>query len=168
METDKKDRINEKKTQIGNRNQRKLKKYSHNFDEMFVFFLKSYRKGILTFCGSAVNVSYITRDELGHTDGKYSFRKFENGQFKWKEFNSCHPNVLKGVNTGKKSWGLWVKQWSEGIVEWSFTKEEIVKEFTDKGITIPTALMKEFDNAIIKCREDGYDKQLEMLRLMKS
>lgn len=153
-----------RKNEIGNRKERKLKKYSDNFEEMFTFFLQSYRKGILTFCGSHVNVSYVEPDELGHTSGKYSFRKFENGQFKLKEYNSCHPNILKGVITGKKSWGLWRKQWVEGICEWSFTKEEIVKSFMDKGIKIPDPLMKEFDNAIEKGKHIRNMEYLEQLR----
>jgi hypothetical protein len=131
---------------------------------MFTFFLQSYRKGLLTFCGSHVNVSYISPDELGQTNGKFSFRKFENGQFKLKEYNSCHPNVLKAVITGKKSWGLWVKQWVEGIVEWSFTKEEIVKSFTDKDIVIPEPLMNEFNNAIEKGKHKRNMKYLESLK----
>jgi hypothetical protein len=131
---------------------------------MFIFFLQSYRKGLLTFCGSHVNVSYIEPDDLGKTDGKYSFRKFENGQFKLKEYNSCHPNILKGAITGKKSWGLFVKQWTEGICDWCFTKEEIVKEFTDNGITIPEPLMKEFDNAIEKGKHNRNMRYLESLK----
>jgi len=131
---------------------------------MFIFFLQSYRKGLLTFCGSHVNASYIEPDDTGKTDGKFSFRKFENGQFKLKQYNSCHPNILKGVITGKKSWGLHVKMWSEGITEWSFTKDEIVKSFTDKGIVIPEPLMKEFDNLINKLKQIRNNNYLENLK----
>lgn len=119
---------------------------------MFTFFLQSYRKGILTFCGSHVNVSYVEPDELGQTSGKYSFRKFENGQFKLKEYNSCHPNILKGVITGKKSWGLFLNMWAEGIAECNFTKNEIIEEFTSKGITMPKPLLLDFENRINKLK----------------
>ncbi len=131
---------------------------------MFIFFLQSYRKELLTFCGSHVDVSYVEPDDLGQTDGKFSFRKFENGQFKFKQYNSCHPNILKGVITGKKSWGLHVKMWSEGITEWSFTKDEIVKSFTDNGIVIPEPLMKEFDNLINKLKQIRNNNYLESLK----
>lgn len=141
-----------RKNEIGNRKERKLKKYSDNFEEMFTFFLQSYRKGLLTFCGSHVNVSYVEPNELGHTSGKYSFRKFENGQFKFKKYNSCHPNILKGVITGKKSWGLFLNMWAEGIAECNFTKNEIIEEFTSKGITIPRPLLLDFENRINKLK----------------
>lgn len=150
LDLSRKDRIETKKNKIGNRRERKLKKYSENFEEMFTFFLQSYRKDILTFCGSKVEVSWI--DDNGKTDGKYSFRKFENGQFKWKKYNSYHPNILKGVITGKKSWGLFLNMWAEGIAECNFTKNEIIQEFTDKGITIPECLLKDFENRINKLK----------------
>lgn len=51
---------------------------------------------------------------------------------------------------GKKSWGLWLQQWTDGIVEGSFTEREILNEFTSKGIKIPEPLMIDWDNVIIK------------------
>lgn len=63
---------------------------------------------------------------------------------------------------GKKAWGLWLNTYAEGIVDWSFTKEEIVNEFTMNDIMIPTSLMKDFDNRInmlkIKRNEDYLEK----------
>jgi hypothetical protein len=64
--------------------------------------------------------------------------------------------VLKGVIIGKKSWGLWKNEWSMGISECSFTLEEIVKQFTDKGIKIPDSLMLDFENTVwrMKCKRN--------------
>jgi RIO-like serine/threonine protein kinase len=66
------------------------------------------------------------------------------------DLSSYHPNILKGVIMGKKSWGLWLQQWTDGIVEGSFTEREILNEFTSKGIKIPEPLMIDWDNVIIK------------------
>ena len=35
-----------------------MRKYSDGFNEKFNFFLKSYRTGLLTFCGEDVQVQY--------------------------------------------------------------------------------------------------------------
>lgn len=51
---------------------------------------------------------------------------------------------------GKKSWGLFVDQWSDGIVDGDFRQIEILQDFEDKGVTIPQSLLKDFDNRIIK------------------
>lgn len=65
---------------------------------------------------------------------------------------------------GKKSWGLWLNTYAEGIVDWSFTKEEIIGEFIDNGIKIPESLMKDFDNRVnmlkIK-RNESYLKNMK-------
>lgn len=65
---------------------------------------------------------------------------------------SCHPNIVKGVIVGKKAWGLWVDQWSDGIVEGTFFQREIEQDFEDKGIKIPMSLLKDFDNRIYRKR----------------
>lgn len=65
---------------------------------------------------------------------------------------SRHPNILKGVVTGKKSWGLWLDQWTDGIVECSFTRKEILEEFEKRKIEIPEPLMIDFENVIYKKR----------------
>ena len=111
---------------------------------MFTFFLKGYRSGLLTFCGSIVEV------ERSDINGRESFRMFEDGMFKHVNPTSKHSNVVKAVIVGKKSWGLWVKQWCEGINEFSFTQEEILNEFKD--IDIPKPLLKEFNNRIDRDR----------------
>ena len=53
---------------------------------------------------------------------------------------------MRSVIIGKKSWGLWVSEWTDGIIEGSFTKREILDEFED--IDIPENLLKEFNNRI--------------------
>lgn len=51
---------------------------------------------------------------------------------------------------GKKSWGLFVNEWSRGISEGSFLKKEILEEFKNKNIEIPSSLLTDFENRIIK------------------
>lgn len=113
---------------------------------MFIFFLKSYRKGLLTFCGEDVQVDF----DVNSDDGKITFKKFDNGEFKTKNIISYHPNIVKGVIVGKKSWGLWSDQWTDGISEGSFTKKEILDEFKNRNIEIPESLLIDFENKIHK------------------
>jgi len=81
-------------------------------------------------------------------EGMYCFRSYENGQKDWDK--TRHPNILKSVVVGKKSWGLHVKMWAEGIAEGSFTKKEILQQFYDKDIEIPSSLLIDLDNRIYK------------------
>ena len=121
--------------------------------------MKSYKCGILQFCGSKVEVQFDPNGD----DGKFSFRKFENGQIKLGDLKSRHPNVLRSVIIGKKSWGLWLEQYSEGINEWSFTREEILNIFYKHNIKIPESFLKEFDNLIQKKRLKRIEKEIERL-----
>ena len=90
----------------------------------------------------------------------------ENGQYKNGEIpKTRHPNILRSVMIGKKSWGLWVDQWSDGIVECSFTLEEILEEFSSKNITIPDSFLVDFKNRIRKKKEIKF--QEENYRIMK-
>lgn len=66
-----------------------------------------------------------------------------------------HPNILKGVIIGKKGWGLWKNQWSEGISDGLFTVSEILEEFEKHHITIPDPLMKDFFNTIQRMLNKG-------------
>lgn len=127
---------------------------------MFNFFLKSYRFGILTFCGVNVDVVY---DKDG-PEGKNCFKLFEDGRFKNQVLKSRHPNIFKGVVTGKKSWGLWVDSWTDGITEKSFTKKEVLSQFTDNGIEIPESFLKDFDNVLEKKRIKRIEKEIERLQ----
>ena len=138
-----------------------MRKYSDNFNEIFTFFLKSYRCGILNFCGAVVDVKF----DLFSEDGKFSFRLYENGDFKHKNLISRHPNILKSVICGKKSWGLHVDMWSDGIVEWTFTKDNILEQFYDKGIEIPESLLLDFNNTILKKKIKRNDIEINRLRL---
>jgi len=157
----KEQRIQLKKKQIDSKNHRKLQKYSTNFNEIFSFFLKSYRKGILTFCGSNVEVDF----DYNEGNSKFCFRKYDNGEYKFQSIKSKHPNILKSVIIGKKSWGLFLQQWSDGIVDWSFTEEEILQEFKDNNITIPEPLLKDFRNVILKKKIKRNDEYLKNWRL---
>jgi len=130
---------------------------------MFDFFLRTSRSGLLGFCGSNIEVNF----DINSPDGKFCFRKYENGHDDWSL--TSHPNVLFHAIRGKKSFGLWVKQWSQGIAECSFTKEEIVQEFSDKGLRIPKGLMKSFDDSIRKEKIKRYERDLrELERVEKS
>lgn len=121
---------------------------------MFTFFLQVNRTGLITFCGSNIEERNKIVFSPEGEDGKYCFRKFENGQYKeGVPIITRHPNILKSVLIGKKGWGLWRDQWTDGIVEWSFTREEILNEFFDKNIEIPESFLKEFDDFIEKKKE---------------
>jgi hypothetical protein len=106
--------------------------------------LDSYRKGLLLFCGEDVRVNFDSNGD----DGKITIKKFENGEFKHTSITSRHPNIVKGVIVGKKSWGLWLDQWTDGIVEGSFRRKEILDEFEKLNIKIPEPFLIDFDNTI--------------------
>lgn len=139
-------KIEEKKKVNGSRKEKKLKNYSDSFNEIFNFFLQSYRRDILSFCGSNVEVKF----DIDSNDAKFAFRLYDNGQFKNCAIVSSQPNVLRAIIIAKKSWGLFVDQWSDGINEWCFTKEEILSQFD--GLKIPQSFMNDFDNVIAKKR----------------
>ena len=115
---------------------------------------------MLTFSGSIVNVEF---DKNGD-DGKFCYRKFENGEIKFHDLKSRQPNILKGVIIGKKSWGLFLNEWTDGIVECNFTKEEILEQFYEKGIKIPEPFLKDFENTIHKKKVKKYDSEIERLK----
>ena len=146
---------------LGTRHERKLKKYSKGFNEMFIFFLKSYRNGFLTFCGSEINVNF----DIKQFNGRECFRRYDDGYFKNKPIITKHNNIVKGVITGKKSWGLSVKQWCDGINEWSFTKDEILDIFIEKGIEIPKPLIKEFNNRLEFLRQKRIEEEINRLKI---
>ncbi len=113
---------------------------------MFEFYFKIHRSGLINFCGDIVNIDF----DVDGSDGKFAFREYDNGRFKNTIPISRHPNILKSVIIGKKGWGLWISQWTEGIVDWSFTKDEILEEFSKHNIEIPEPLMLEWDKLIEK------------------
>jgi hypothetical protein len=77
--------------------------------------------------------------------------KYENGDYgRTGIIVSRHPNILRGVITSKKGWGLWVKEWSDGISQGLFQKEEILDEFRKNKIELPESFLIEFDNIIRK------------------
>lgn len=121
---------------------------------MFEFFYKIHRTGLITFCGVNVEVDF----DINGNDSKYTFREYDNGYYKFTNPITRHPNILKSVIIGKKGWGLWVKLWSEGIAEGTFTKYEILNEFKIRGIDIPESLMLEFENSIWKERLKYFEK----------
>jgi hypothetical protein len=127
---------------------------------MFSFFLKSYRSGILEFTGSIIETEFDPNGE----EGKFCFRQIENGEIKRNNIiKTRHPNVVKAVVSGKRSFGLWVDQWSDGIVDWSFTEEEILGEFQKRNIKIPKPLLRDFYNRIDKKKRKRNLEYFEML-----
>ena len=100
---------------------------------------------------SGTEIQKIVFDRNGDSS-KEIFRKFENGELKNKEIITKHPNVVFGVIKGKKSWGLHLKMWSEGISEGSFSKYEILDIFEKQNVIIPSSFLKEFDDLIFRMR----------------
>ena len=128
---------------------------------MFDFFLTSYRKGVLTFSGIKVDI----QSDVNQLPGKEVFRMYDDGFYKnGKQIISRHPNIVSGVIIGKKAWGLWVDQWSEGITECTFTLDEILNEFKKRNIEIPEPLFKDFLNRIEKKKGTRNKIELERLR----
>ena len=164
----KQERIELKKQQIGSRHGRKMKTYTEGFNIIFYFFLYSYRKDILTFPGEAVYTKY---DKYG-PDCKEGFRLYENGDKQYIEYNSLgeiiylsrHSEILKGLIIAKKSWGLHVDMWSDGIVECSFTMDEVLQQFFDNNIQIPEPFLQDFVNRINKKKEIRNTKYLNQLK----
>ena len=106
-----------------------------------------YRTNLITFCGSKVNVEF---DPNG-VDGKTCFNDHENGLYKQgRMMKTRHPNIVKGVLISKKGWGLWVSEWSDGISEGSFSRNEILGEFESRKIVLPESFLKELDDSIIR------------------
>lgn len=115
---------------------------------MFKFFYLVNRSGIIDFCGTTTNQIVF---DLNGLDSRECFRLHEDGFYKGgKPMITKQPNILKSVLIGKKGIGLWFDQWSDGIVDWSFTKEEILDEFEKRGVEIPESFLIEFDNLIEK------------------
>lgn len=146
-------RITEKRKFIKSKKERRLMKYSDNFNEMFNFFLASYRKDILSFCGADVIVKFNKDSD----DAKFSFRLFDNGKFKGKDIESIHPNILRAVIIAKKSWGLFCREWASGIADCDFTRNEIIEEFSNNNIKIPDVFLTELDNEIFKFKQLKYN-----------
>lgn len=127
---------------------------------IFNFFLQSYRKNILTFGGENVDVIF----DINGDDGMLTYMKYENGEYsKGGKIITKHPNIVRSVITGKKSWGLFLDEWTDGINEWLFTREEILYEFEKRNIKIPDSFLLDFENTIQKKRLKRIEKYLEEL-----
>jgi hypothetical protein len=57
---------------------------------------------------------------------------------------------------------LWVQEWTDGIVEWTFTKEEILSQF--EGIEIPESFLNDFENVLQRKKRIRNQKYLESLK----
>lgn len=101
---------------------------------------------MLDFCGCDV----IVHSDPNGPDSKECFKMFENGQMKIHNLVSSEPDILKGVIVGKKSWGLHMKMWSDGIGDGEFRMKDILEDFEKQDITIPDPLIRDFENTIRK------------------
>jgi hypothetical protein len=119
------------------------------------------RSGLITFCGSIIEVDF----DLNGVSGKECFRLYEDGHYKGgKPIVTRHPNIVKSVLVGKKGWGLWLDQWTDGIVDWTFTKKDILDEFDNLGIEIPESFIKDFNNTIERKKKKRNLLYLEKLK----
>lgn len=131
---------------------------------MFNFFFDITRKDITTFCGSDVESKNKIEFDINGDEAKFCFRKIENGQYQKGEIiKTRHPNILRTVLIGKSGWGLWRDQYTDGIVDWTFTREEIMNIFSEKRIKIPEPLIKEFDDFLEKKKMKRNQKYSEWL-----
>ena len=146
------ERIMQRKGGMGSRHDRKMEKFSDGFNGNFMFFFLLSRTGLIDFCGERVTV-HPTNDR--RMTSRHCFRLFEDGRYgQGRKIECCQPNILRHVLMGKKGWGLWRTQWSQGIGQRPFRKEEIMEEFEKKNIRIPDCFMVEFDKAIEKNRRE--------------
>jgi hypothetical protein len=153
----KQERIELRKKEIGSRHKRNLESYSDDFNEKFEFFFNIVRKDLLTFCGSE---TIVISDSDGDS-AKFKFRQYESGKISNAPYIKCkHSNILETVIRGKKAWGLWCAEYSLGIADGLFKKEEILREFEKRNITIPKSFLKKFENSIHNEKMKIYDKIL--------
>ena len=66
---------------------------------------------------------------------------------------SRQPRLMEAVIRGKKSWGLNLDQWTDGISEWCFSKDELLNQFYEAKIKIPGSFEKDFDNRLQKKKD---------------
>jgi hypothetical protein len=57
---------------------------------------------------------------------------------------------------------LWVQEWTDGIAEWTFTKDEILSQFED--IEIPESFLNDFENVLQRKKVIRNQKYLESLK----
>ncbi len=124
------------------------------FLKIFRFFYKSYKYSIVNFTGSKDIKTTLNRN--AH-NAKLCFITFNNGEYSHKEMfitgiPTKQPLLLKAAIMGKKGWGLWMQEWTDGVAEWNFTEEEILKQFSILDIIIPEVLYLDFKNTWRKKR----------------
>ncbi len=65
---------------------------------------------------------------------------------------------------GKKSWGLWLSEFTDGVCDSLFTKEEVLKQFEDNNIKIPESFLLDFENTLLRKKVKRNEKEKERLR----
>lgn len=68
---------------------------------------------------------------------------------------------------GKRGFGLWLQQYSEGIGQGLFTKHEILGEFNQRNIIIPESLLRDFNNRIWNVRSSLEENNKQLIELDK-
>jgi hypothetical protein len=137
------------KSGLNRKEKRRIRRSNYDgFLELFRFFLQGYRYEIIDFCGSPP--IKVIHDAKAY-DAKFCFTAYNNGEYsaedlQTKGIKTKHPNILQAVITGKKGWGLWLQQWTDGIAECNFTENEILDQFKENGIKIPDSLLQDFQN----------------------
>jgi hypothetical protein len=140
-------------------------KHSKGFLFVFNFFLKGYRKDILTFPGSIINTSYNKNGK----DALDCFKAFDNGLYKnLYSYPTSQPNVLKAIITAKKAWGLLVNDWAEGIADGLFLKEEFFQMFQEADLEIPPQFIKDFYNRVYSKMNTRFNKNEYKLSSLNS
>ena len=199
-------RIKERQNQIGTQQDRMLGNYSPAFLQIYDFFKRTFEAGILTFSGAGLEFDVVYEEYAPHA--LFTFREYENGRVKKEAlrqyeqakeehnyisgpdapmlpmprlvYRTSEPEEFIAVVKAKKSWGLWVKLWSEAIAEGTFTRFEIWRVFTAADIGIPPPptgkngmdpefwkdfdmympepFFQELENAIYKARVTWFDQ----------
>jgi len=156
------ERLKEKSRSLGNRHDRKLKKYSEGFNENFRFFFLLSRRGLIDFCGERINILSSSDRTL---TAKHCFKLFEDGRYGREKVIECnHPNVMRHVMMGKKGWSLWCNTWGAGCGDRTFHKKDILEEFHKKDIHIPDCFMLQLEKTIEKEKEKFNLQTLEWMR----
>lgn len=134
-------------TGLSRRERRILNNFEWKYKEMFIFFIKSSYYNILDFSGTYLpNIIF----DINGDSSIISYVKYNNGEYDNNTIITKHPNLTRLFILGKKSWGLWMNEWSKGISEGLFTRKEILEQFDKKNIKIPKKLIQDFENTIKK------------------
>lgn len=81
---------------------------------------------------------------------------------------SSQPRIMEAVIIAKKSWGLFLQEWTSAISDWQFTEKEILDEFEKNNIKIPDSFYNDFKNVLEKKKLKRNLKYLEEIEKIKT